>query len=539
MLFHIALALVSGLILFFSWPVGGFPYLIFVGFVPLWIAERRIDQSALKRKTLTFLGLVFLALLIWNIATTWWIWYASAPGAIAAIVLNSLFMTVFWALYRYLKKHLVEVKAQMGFIALWLFWEYFHLHWDISWPWLTLGNVFAEVPSVVQWYEYTGVLGGSLWVLLVNLIIYRSIFQFRETTNGFAIRRSAVYFTVLFLIPVGGSLQLYYNEAAYKGDVKRIGVVQPNVDPYSEKFADTDLSAAERLLELITPILSDSIDVVLTPETSLPQGIDERSLLRNPALQRVSSFQNEHPNTEMVVGASSYYIYGADEEPSSTARRSGDGTFYYDAYNTAFHLRNNAHVETYHKSRLVVGVEKIPFQSVLQSVLGETLIDLGGTTGTLGTQEAAEVFFTSDSSIIGAPLICYESVYGDYVGQFVQQGANVLFIITNDGWWRKTQGHQQHLAYARLRSIETRKWVARSANTGISAFINSRGDVLDRIEYGEKGVLVSDVEMNSRVTLYAQYGDYIGRLAGFMAVMFLLYAFVASRKGREIGDRFQ
>jgi apolipoprotein N-acyltransferase len=129
-------------------------------------------------------------------------------------------------------------------------------------------------------------------------------------------------------------------------------------------------------------------------------------------------------------------------------------------------------------------------------------------------------------------------VYGDYVGEFVQRGANVLYIITNDGWWRKTQGHKQHLSYARLRAIESRKWVARSANTGISAFINSRGDVLDRIEYGEKGVLVGDVKLNDRVTLYAQYGDYIGRLAGFMAVMFLLYAFVASRKKKEIGDRF-
>jgi apolipoprotein N-acyltransferase len=447
-------------------------------------------------------------------------------------------MTIFWALYRYLKKHLVEVKAQMGFIALWLFWEYFHLHWDISWPWLTLGNVFAEVPSVVQWYEYTGVLGGSLWILLVNMIIYRSIYQFTEKSRGFIIRRSAVYFFVFFLFPVGGSLQLYYSETAFDGEEKRIAVVQPNVDPYSEKFADTDLSAAERLLEMITLILSDTIDVILTPETSLPQGIDERSITRNPALLRLSSFQKEYPKTELIAGASSYYIFSPEEERSQTARRSRDGSFYYDAYNTAFHLQKNMAVETYHKSRLVVGVEKIPFQKVLQNVLGETLIDLGGTTGTLGTQDSAEVFANGDSSIIGAPLICYESVYGDYVGEFVQRGANVLYIITNDGWWRKTQGHKQHLAYARLRAIESRKWVARSANTGISAFINSRGDVLDRIEYGEKGVLVGDVKLNHRVTLYAQYGDYIGRLAGFMAVMFLLYAFVASRKKKEIGDRF-
>jgi apolipoprotein N-acyltransferase len=353
------------------------------------------------------------------------------------------------------------------------------------------------------------------------------------------IRRSAVYFFLFFLFPVGGSLQLYYSETAYEGEAKRMAVLQPNVDPYSEKFADTDLSAAERMVEMIAPILQDSVDVILTPETSLPQGIDERSLHRNSALQRISGFQNNYPQTELVVGASSYYIFGPDEELSTTARRSGDGSFYYDAYNTAFHLQRNTTVETYHKSRLVVGVEKIPFQKVLQNLLGETLIDLGGTTGTLGTQDSAEVFRSADSSISGAPLICYESVYGDYVGKFVQRGANVLYIITNDGWWRKTQGHKQHLAYARLRAVEMRKWVARSANTGISAFINSRGDVLDRIEYGEKGVLVGEVKLNDRITLYAQYGDYIGRLAGFMAVMFLLYAFVASRKKKEIGDRFQ
>ncbi len=109
---------------------------------------------------------------------------------------------------------------------------------------------------------------------------------------------------------------------------------------------------------------------------------------------------------------------------------------------------------------------------------------LGGATGSYAKQSKPGVLY-SQSGIGAGPVICYESIWGEWVAQSVRSGAQFIAIITNDGWWENTSGKDQHLDYAKLRAIETRRWVCRSANTGISAFINQRGDI---VQYTNKMV---------------------------------------------------
>ena len=127
-----------------------------------------------------------------------------------------------------------------------------------------------------------------------------------------------------------------------------------------------------------------------------------------------------------------------------------------------------------------------------------------------------------------APIICYESVFGEYISQYVRNGADLFTIITNDGWWKDTPGYKQHLNYASLRAIECRKAIARSANTGISAFIDSKGIITNATKWDEEIVIKGRLETNSTQTIYVMFGDYIGRISAFIAVMFLCFA-VAKR----------
>jgi len=172
----------------------------------------------------------------------------------------------------------------------------------------------------------------------------------------------------------------------------------------------------------------------------------------------------------------------------------------------------------------------MPYPGIL-GLLGGLAIDLGGISGSLGEQDSREVFFNSDSVGI-APVICYESVYGDYVAEYVRNGAEAIFIITNDGWWSNSAGHVQHLQYASLRAIETRRDIARSANTGISAFINRRGDIEQPTSYWEPAVITKNIQLNSEVTFFVRYGDYIGRVACFLAIFFVLMTFVRKKTGK-------
>ena len=95
-------------------------------------------------------------------------------------------------------------------------------------------------------------------------------------------------------------------------------------------------------------------------------------------------------------------------------------------------------------------------------------------------------------------------------------------IITNDGWWKNTAGHKQHLSYASLRAIETRRSIARSANTGISAFINQKGDIESQTKWWEEAYLNKELNLNNKITIFVKYGDLVGRVSGFLFFLFML-----------------
>ena len=128
-----------------------------------------------------------------------------------------------------------------------------------------------------------------------------------------------------------------------------------------------------------------------------------------------------------------------------------------------------------------------------------------------------------------APVICYESIFGEYHNGYIKKGAQAIFIMTNDGWWDNTAGHRQHLYFASLRAIETRRGIARSANTGISAFVNQRGDILQPTKYGEAVAIKGSLHLNDAITFYVRWGDIIARVALFLTAIFLLNTIVKGK----------
>ncbi|RLD38723.1 MAG: apolipoprotein N-acyltransferase [Bacteroidetes bacterium] len=247
-------------------------------------------------------------------------------------------------------------------------------------------------------------------------------------------------------------------------------------------------------------------------------------------------FISNYPNLNLLIGLSSYKFL---KEPTVTARTTKSGAFY-DEYNSALFLNRFDKREHYHKSKFVPGAEKMPFQKLL-APFQQIAFDLGGTVGSLGYDTERRVFTSADGQYKIAPLICFESVFGEFTNGFVQNGAQLLFIITNDGWWGNTSGYKQHLMFASLRAIETRRSVARSANTGISCFINQRGDIYEKTEYWVQDAKKATLNANSDISFYVRYGDYIGRLSAFTAILFLLISFsmMLRGKGNELSNHIK
>jgi apolipoprotein N-acyltransferase len=109
----------------------------------------------------------------------------------------------------------------------------------------------------------------------------------------------------------------------------------------------------------------------------------------------------------------------------------------------------------------------------------------------------------------------------------VKNGANALFIITNDGWWKNTNGYRQHLSLASVRAIETRRAVARSANTGVSCFIDIRGVRTEETKWWTQAVLKGEIIPETRITTYVKYGDYLSATGSILSLIILLIIFIA------------
>ena len=531
--FHlILLSLLSGVILSLAWPERGFPGLLFIGLVPLLAVEDYISHYREKFVKFSVLFYTYPGFFVWNLLTTWWIANSTLIGAVMAIVLNALFMSIIFQIFHWSKQYLrFRFVSYLALICYWIAFEYLHLNWDLNWPWLNLGNGFAAYYHWVQWYEYTGTMGGTVWVLVGNILVFTLIEKFKIQNSKFKIQvknsKFGVQYSIfIFLwvsIPIILSFNIYAN---YKEDYHPVNfvVVQPNIDPYSEQYSLPPVVVIGRIMALAAPELSDTINFLVAPESAIQENMWENDLSSFSSIRLLKDINVKYPNLNMLIGGSTFYQFRPDEFLPRTARKFTDTDSHYNAYNTAilFNLRDS--LQLYHKSKLTPGVEILPSFKGFKW-LEKFAIDLGGTVGSLGMDSIRKVYTTVKTVKVG-PAICYESIFGEFFAQFVSNGAQIMIIITNDGWWGNTAGHRQHYAFAHLRAIETRRSIARSANTGISAFIDQRGDPHQQTAYWVPGVIKGSLNANDQITFYVEHGDYIARILTYLGGLFLIGALV-------------
>lgn len=501
----------TGALLWLAWPHNGLTPLIFVAWVPLLLCEDNIKSPY------GFFFTLWGSLLLWNVGTTWWIWNSTPPGAIGAMVANSLIMCAPLMLYRTTRKKLGQVPALLALPLYWLAYEYLHHNWELSWPWLTLGNAFATRPSWVLWYSITGTAGGTLWVWLLNLLLF-SLVKYPPQPGKATYLRYAGLVLGLLPIPAGMLLQAPPSPDSFTGKQPNVVVVQPNVEAYEEKFGTDPAELAAQLIRLSTSAIDSNTRLVVWPETALPVQGWEHDLPQHPVVQQVAAFLQAHPRILLVSGIDSYKLWGSTNPGGFSIRQMNNGQ-YYEAFNTALGWQHGAPFSLYHKSKLVPGVEALP--SWL-GFMGSLFDDFGGIAGSLGRSPEAMAFKADGNPYSPAPIICYESIYSDYVTDYIRNGANVLTVITNDGWWGNTAGHHQHMHYARLRAIETGLWVARSANTGISCFIDPAGHIYQPQPWDTEAAIKMELPPVSEPSFFARTGDVLSKAALWLGAIFFL-----------------
>lgn len=525
------LAVIAGLLLWLSWNPTGLPFLIFFAFIPLFIISDMLISEGHKNQFGIAFCYAIIAFLIWNVATTWWIFNSTGPGAIATFILNGSFMALVYAFWHCCRRQgIPEWLSPITFITFWMSFEYLHLHWDLTWPWLHIGNVFDTCTQYVQWYEFTGIFGGTLWALITNFMLYYVIRFFRSK------RKKSIIFGIISLVwlvvPIICSVSMYHhyqNNLKHENGVEAI-IVQHNTEAYEEQYMMSNVEHTLRLLQISLPMVSDSTQLVVTAESSISHTISANSLLAKdyPAdsylycgFTFLDSVLARYPQLNFILGLSTFEVF--DHEPDIVYLKREDGK-YQSVHNSATCYNKYGATELYHKSRLVPGVEKMPFPKIF-GFMEDLVINLGGPRTSLSPDTAQHALHTTinNGNVKVGTAICYESAYGELCGGFVRDGAQLLAVITNDAWWGDTPGYKQHFLFSRLRAIETRRTVLRSSNPGICAFIDESGDVHQATHYNTRLAIKQTVYPNDQMTFYVKHGDYLARIALVLASICFLW----------------
>lgn len=544
---YIFLSLISALLLSISWPTYGIPFFIFIALVPLLMAEHDITKfSKIKYKGWAIFGLSYLTFIIWNIVTTGWLYGAKNPdgshslvAVLFPVIVNSLLYSIVFQCYHWYKKYQGTYWGLTFFVAIWMCFETLHMNWEFTWPWLNLGNAFADYPKLIQWYDTLGATGGSFWVLIVNILVFYTVRIWKAGRKLKSLFINVGIVLGLIIIPMVISLIKYnsFNEKPI-GEVNVL-MLQPDLDPYNEKYLKDSLTIEKELLQLAEENSHESIDFYIGPETSIPGrgSISEAGFETSILLNNLKQFLTQHPKSVFLTGISSHRFYPNEESKTETAYQTSNG-YWVDSYNTAIQVIPNQKIEAYHKGKLVPGVEIFPYIKVLKPLLGEAMLDLGGTIASLGIDKERLTFSNPYNKGKAAPIICYESVYGEFVTEYVKKGANFLAIMTNDSWWGVTEGHKQLLAYARLRAIENRREIARAANSGISAHIDAKGDIVEDTLYSDRTALFAKIKLYNQETFYTRTGDLLSRISTF-ALGFLVFYIIARFISKKFNKRKQ
>ena len=546
------LVLLSAVLLSLPWLVPHCGFLALIGLVPLLSAERVASQNGVKH----FWIWHYSCFVLWNAFTTFWVCNATVGGGIFAVLANSLQMSLVFGLFRLSKKRLGGILPYLLLAFAWIAWErWYMVSSQISWPWLVLGNAFARSIRSIQWYEFTGTLGGSLWIWTANLAFFGLMVSILEGTwfrwKAFAKWSSAIATVLVFALPFAASAHIWHHFQEDSEGKVAVTIAQPNFDPYEKFTSLTQAQQTEILLGQFEEALAGAADGVL-PETHAtlliaPETFTGDIWLNNvsgsPTWQAFQDFLKRHPNANLLFGASTYRFFAQRSAPSILARESGSG--WTESYNTAFATDTSGRIEFFHKSKLVVGVEMTPYPKFFVPIDNK----LGGLMGRcIGQKEISCLHYKAGGESAAAGLsnnsltavaelsaaavpfgcaICYESVYPEYCTGYVRKGAKFMTIITNDAWWGDTPGYKQHASYASLRAIELRRDIARCGNTGISGIINQRGEFLSQSNWWQRETLSGEVNLSGRETLFVRYGDIVGRISTFAFLLLLAFLLVS------------
>jgi apolipoprotein N-acyltransferase len=514
---NLLLSLTTGVLLSLAFPPLKFGFLAYIALIPLFfLLEDKNYKESIRWGFLTGLFI--------NLGTLYWISWVTVPGAIAAILYLPIYVIIYSLLHTFIRLRLGEKYLYLCVPFLWTGVEYLRALGVLGFPWCSLAYTQSYYLSLIQYVSFSSVYGVSFWVVTINVII---LYLLRSLAD---IKKIILYFVILitlFVIPwIYGKIVVPDDENIPEEKI-RVALIQGNIDPYL-KWDDAFLESNLQIYEEMTRKAAEAKpQLIIWPETAVPDYLR----ISNLYLTRLRELLSEL-NTPLITGAPDFrYLNGET----------------YETYNAAFLLKpNSGSFDVYHKIHLVPFGERVPFtesipflKDLLESLeMGEGNFSPGHQVMSLNVpvnlNQINSGENTNQRSYIGVPvIICFESLFPEMARKFIQAGADILVIITNDAWFKKSAAPFHHAQIAVFRAIENRVSIARCANTGVSMFIDPYGRTQQSSRIFEKAILVDDILLKRDTTFFTKYGNVFTIAITLLNIAPLIAALFFPRKHGE------
>jgi apolipoprotein N-acyltransferase len=493
----------SGIILGIAFHPFPFPItlLIFIGLIPYFIVlKRRTTLASISRATLIFS-------LIFSIVTIYWVgsWSSQADpflmmGGAALLLAYPCVMLIISTLYYLAKKVFPKFDVLWFFPIFWVTLEHLLTLTDLRFPWLLLGHGLAKFNLFIQGADIVGTNGLSLAVAYINVLLFKTFFE-KKSGKKYYLKPAITALVIFLAILIYG---IYRNSSFQISERSvKVGITQPDLNPWDKWESGNLNQLLKNYLNLSQNCVDEDAELILWPETALPVYAFGGTY---PFVEdSIFSFINGN-DVSLLSGMPDIIYYNNNSETPERAKYSDQGDFYYTTYNAVLGLNpNSREIQRYGKMKLVPLGEKVPFTDQF-SFLGDVFKwGVGISSWNVGQDTTVFTIYNSklDTTLIGG-LVCYESVDPAFVTAFVQKGAELIIVVTNDSWYGRTSGPYQHKDFAILRAVENRRSVVRCANGGVSCIIDAKGEILAETEMFAKTTLVGEVPIQNEKTFYTK-----------------------------------
>ena len=487
-----------------SFPPFPFPcqLLMFVGLVPYFLVVERREKLIDLNRASYIMGFVF------SLITLYWVgsWQKEADTFLMIsggllIFVNPVFFMIPTTLLYFSRNVLSRGKAIYLFPLFWITYEYLYMITDLSFPWLTLGSGLSQFNIFIQIADIIGAVGISLIVIYINIFIAKAIQSKTLYPRSFKIHVGLAAGIFLLVIVYG-----IFRLSTFKITDKKVkvGLIQPNLDPWG-KWSNTDLhNLTASYLDLSKQAVGEGAQVIFWPETALPVYLMDGGY--NYVLDSIYSFLDKN-KVSLITGMPDLIYYKPGDKMPEDVKYSKAGNYYYATYNAVLLFSPwTREIERYGKSKLVPFGERVPFVDQLPFLRDFIKWSVGISDWNVGRDTTLfRVPMVNEDTLKVNSLVCYESIYPYYIERFINKGANLISVVTNDSWYGNSSGPYQHKEMAVLRAIENRKSVVRAANGGISCIIDPLGRTITESTMFTKAQLTGDVFIQNNETIFSKF----------------------------------